>query len=155
MVRVAAAVVFVALIAGIGRVRRALAVAPRAVGGPSMFSRGYWLIVAAEVVALLAGIVVINAVFGAHELTVAWIALIVGVHFFGLGGLWKAGALHVLGAVLAVLGVAGFVLHAAGGSNLVVALVSGVASGVALDVMAARWLYSALAGREAVETDGR
>lgn len=52
---------------------------------------------------------------------------------------------HALGAVLTVLGIAGFALHAAGASTLAVALVAGVASGVALDLAAARWVYSTTA----------
>lgn len=78
--RVGGAVVFVMLLAGIGRARRACE-AVRPASGTAAFSRDYWLIVAAEAAALVAGLVIINAVFGAHELTVAWIALVVGVHF--------------------------------------------------------------------------
>lgn len=142
--RVGGVVVFVALLAAIGRPRRAGA-APPAAGGPA-FGRGYWLIVAAEAAALVVGIIVINALLGARELTVAWIALVVGVHFFGLGVLWKAAVFHGLGVVLTLLGIAGFALHGAGAPDWAVALVSGVAAGVALDLAAARWVYSTAAG---------
>lgn len=135
-----------ALIIAIARARRA-AGAEQAAAGRLAFSRGYWVIVAIEVAALLAGLIVINAVFGVHELYVPWIALVVGVHFFGLGRIWDTGWLHVLGAVVAVLGAAGFVLYAAGAPNVVVALVSGVSSGAALYLAVARWLlFSAARG---------
>jgi hypothetical protein len=133
--RVGGAVVFVLLLIGIRRARRAGKAGEPASG--TAFGRGYWLIVAAEAAALVGGLIVINVVVGAHELTVAWIALVVGVHFFGIGILWKAGAFHVLATMLAILGIAGFALHAAGASALTVALVSGVASGIVLDLAAA------------------
>ena len=138
--RVGGAVVFVLLLIGIRRARRAEEAGEPASG--TAFGRGYWLIVAAEAAALVGGLIVINVVVGAHELAVAWIALVVGVHFFALGILWKAGVFHVLGTTLTVLGIAGFALHAAGASALAVALVSGVASGIVLDLAAARAVHS-------------
>lgn len=138
--RVGGAVVFVLLLIGIRRARRAGEASQPASG--TAFGRGYWLIVAAEAAALVGGLIVINVVVGAHELAVAWIALVVGVHFFGLGIFWKAGVFHVLGTMLTVLGIAGFALYAAGASALAVALVSGVASGIVLDLAAARAVYS-------------
>jgi hypothetical protein len=147
VVRPVGALVAVALIIGIARARRAAAGSEQAAAGWVAFSRGYWVIVAVEAAALLAGLIVINAVFGVHELAVPWIALVVGVHFFGLGRIWDSGWLHVLGAVMAVLGVAGFVLHAVGAPDVVVALVSGVSSGAALYLAVARWLlFSAARG---------
>lgn len=140
VVRSVGALVAVALIIGIARARRAAAGSEQAAAGRSAFSRDYWVIVAVEVAALLAGLIVINGVFGAHGLSVPWIALVVGVHFFGLGRIWDSGWHHVLGAVVAVLGVAGFVLHAVGAPNVVVALVSGVSSGAALYLSVTRWL---------------
>lgn len=96
------------------------------------FNRRYWVVVAVEVLALLAGMVIINWVLDADRFTVAWIAVVVGVHFFGLGPAWQDRMLYWVGAVLALLGLAGFLLGAAGGSAAVIALVSGVGSGAAL-----------------------
>lgn len=144
-VRLVGALAAVALIIGIARARRAAAGSGQAAEGRPAFSRGYWVIVAIEVAALLAGLIVINAVFSMHELSVPWIALVVGVHFFGLGRIWDTGWLHLLGAVVAVLGVAGFALHAVGAPNGTVALVSGVASGAALYLAVARRLLSSSA----------
>lgn len=146
VVRPVGVLVAAALIIAIARARRS-AGSEQAAAGQLAFSRGYWVIVAIEVAALLAGLIVINAVLGIHELSVSWIALVVGVHFFGLGRIWDTGWLHLLGAVVAVLGAAGFVLHAAGAPNMVVALVSGVSSGAALYLAVARWLlFSAARG---------
>jgi hypothetical protein len=140
VVRPAGALAAVALVVGIARARRAPAGSEQAAAGRSASSRGYWVIVAVEVAALLGGLIVINAVPGTHKLSVPWIAFVVGVHFFGLGKLWGAGWLHILGAVVAVLGVAGFVLHTAGAPTMVIALVSGVSSGVVLYASGVRWL---------------
>jgi hypothetical protein len=98
----------------------------------SRFDRRYWAVVAVEVVALLVGLVIFNRVLDADRFTVAWIAVVVGVHFFGLGPIWRDTTLYLVGAVLALLGLAGFLIGAAGGSAPAIALVSGVGSGAAL-----------------------
>jgi hypothetical protein len=140
-VRVGGALLGAVLIAALSRARRT---APPRTGSERSsrprFGRGYWAVVAAEVVALLAGLFVINNVIGAHKLSVAWIVLIVGIHFFGLGVVWKAAVFHVLGSVLTLLGVAGCVIYAVGGAAWLVALVSGVAAGLVLYAAAANWL---------------
>lgn len=96
------------------------------------FGRRYWAVVAVEVVALFAGVVITNRVPDADRFTVAWIAVVVGAHFFGLGWIWRDRPLYLVGTVLTLLGVAGFVIGAAGGSAAATALVSGVGSGAAL-----------------------
>jgi hypothetical protein len=94
--------------------------------------RRYWIIVAAEAVALFGGLFVLNGVLGHSEVAVAWIAFVVGVHFFVLAAAFRLGRFHVLGAVMTLLGIAGFVLGAVGASATTIGLVSGVLSGVAL-----------------------
>lgn len=96
------------------------------------FNYRYWVVVAVEVVALLAGVVIINRVLDADRFTVAWIAVVVGVHFFGLGPLWRDRMRYLVGAVLAGLGLAGFLIGGADGSAAMIAVVSGVGSGAAL-----------------------
>ncbi|RKT16677.1 hypothetical protein BX285_1024 [Streptomyces sp. 1114.5] len=96
------------------------------------FGRGYWYVVAVEALALGAGLFVISKVLHTPTASVAWIALVVGVHFFGLAAVWKRPALHVLGASMAVCGVAGLVLAACGVAAPVIAVVSGVVPGVLL-----------------------
>jgi len=96
------------------------------------FSRGYWLIVLLEVSALFGGLRLLSAVWGWERFGVAWVATVVGVHFFGLGWLWRLARFHVLGAVIACLGIAGLVGAASGASVAAVEVISGIASGVVL-----------------------
>ncbi|MFI9359594.1 hypothetical protein ACIG5E_00805 [Kitasatospora sp. NPDC053057] len=93
------------------------------------FGGRYWLVVVAEVVAMVAGLAVINKVLHTPEATVGWIALVVGVHFFGIAVAWRRPSLHVLGAGIAACGLLGLVLAFAGASAAVVALVAGITPG--------------------------
>lgn len=108
------------------------------------FGRRYWLVVAAEAIAALAGIVVLKWVLHAPQLTVGWIALVVGLHFFGLAAAWQQASLRLLGAAMAACGAAGLLLGAAGAGTSAVAAVAGIAPGVLL--LASVW-WSALAAR--------
>ncbi|MFI5910370.1 hypothetical protein [Dactylosporangium sp. NPDC051541] len=136
ILRVGAALAAVALIIATFRARSAAASAPA--GGPEPVSarqamgRGYWIVVAVEAVALFGGLFVINGVLHRTEVSVAWVALIVGLHFYGLGYVWHAQMYHWLASVMTVLAIAGFIVYAAGGSGAAVGLVSGVGSGLAL-----------------------
>jgi hypothetical protein len=127
--RVAGVMIAVMLFAGLLWRRRWLDRAEQTV---DHFHRRYWVVVAVEVVALLVGMVITHRVLDADRFTVAWIAVVVGVHFFGLGPAWRDRMLYLVGAVLALLGLAGFLIGAAGGSAAVIAVVSGVGSGAAL-----------------------
>jgi hypothetical protein len=92
----------------------------------------FWLSCAAEVIAILAGIAVINRT-GAHALTMTWIVLVVGVHFFGLVGLWNRGHFYTMvGLVITALGVLGFVLYTVGVTGAAVSAVPGIGAGLAL-----------------------
>ncbi|MFB7255857.1 hypothetical protein [Streptomyces nojiriensis] len=105
---------------------------------PRMFGRGYVLVVAAEVAAALAGVLVINLVLHVPQATVAWISLVVGLHFFGLAVVWRMPALRLLAAAMAACGAAGLVLAACGASLAVIATVAGIAPG-ALLLGSVRW----------------
>lgn len=129
-VRIVAVVAALVLFTALSRVRKAAAPGPRP-------GRWFWMIVAAELVALAAGLVVINAVARAHALSLPWIAVVVGVHFFAFIPLWRARFYAVLGVVVTVLGAAGFVLYAAGAPALAVQAVSGIGPGAALYLAAA------------------
>lgn len=96
------------------------------------FSRGYWWVVIAEVVAIWAGIMVIGRVFDAPHANVAWISLVVGVHFFGLAIVWKLPVFHWLGAALAACGVVGLTLAALGASTAAIDVVGGIVPGFLL-----------------------
>lgn len=97
-----------------------------------VFGPRYWLIVAVEVVALFGGLAVLTRIEPAAAL--GWIALVVGVHFVPLSRLWAPGRTQILtiGVAVAVLGVVGLVLAFTTHDESLVALVSGVGSGVVL-----------------------
>ncbi|MEU3778245.1 hypothetical protein AB0F11_34605 [Streptomyces sp. NPDC032472] len=96
------------------------------------FGRRYWYVVAAEAVALLGGLVLINPVLHAPQVTVGWIAFVVGVHFFGLATAWQLPSLRTLGAAMAACGLGGMVLACFGAPAAVIAVVAGIAPGALL-----------------------
>lgn len=124
---VAAAAVAITVLVGIAR--NPVATVP---AGVTPFGRGYAMIVLAEVVLLFVGIRVVAGPLGLPEAGVAWVALVVGVHFVVLARLWHLRLFDVLGAVLTVLGVLGFVLAVAGSDRMWIDIVAGVASGAVL-----------------------
>lgn len=97
--------------------------------GPPRFARGYWIVVVAEVVAIVAGAQVLNAL-GLPPLP--WVTIVVGVHFLPLARMWHAPSLGRIGAALVLCGVAGLVAAIAGASAAVVALLAGVLAGFVL-----------------------
>ncbi|TNC28006.1 hypothetical protein [Amycolatopsis alkalitolerans] len=121
--------------------------------GTGLGGRRYWTIVLVEAIALFGGLAVINGVFKHGELGVAWTAFVVGVHFFALGKAFRLNRFHLLGAALALLGVAGFVLDARGAGAGTIALVAGVLSGAALFTTVAASLT--MAARQAPRSPGR
>ncbi|MFB6619644.1 hypothetical protein ACFCV9_36400 [Streptomyces sp. NPDC056367] len=129
-IRVAAVAAFLGLFLSIRR--SSTGTAPRA-----GFGRTYWYVVAAEVIAALGGAAVITNVLDTPRATVGWIALVVGVHFFGLAAVWRMHALRVLAAAMSVCGAAGMALAFGGASAATVAAVAGVAPGALL--LAAAW----------------
>jgi hypothetical protein len=114
--------------------------------------RRYWLIVALEAGALFGGLAVVNGVLHRTAVSVAWVALVVGVHFFGLARIWHMPLYHWLGATMTVLGLAGFLVYALGGPAAMVGLVAGVGSGTALYAAVAVAVGDALLGRTSVIT---
>ncbi|MER7948103.1 hypothetical protein ABTY59_12045 [Streptomyces sp. NPDC096079] len=96
------------------------------------FGRSYWYVVAAEVLGLVAGLVVIARVLHAPQAAVGWIALVVGVHFSGLAVAWRRPALHVLGASIAACGAAGLALAALGAPVAAGRTVAGILPGFLL-----------------------
>ncbi|WP_203885918.1 hypothetical protein [Planotetraspora kaengkrachanensis] len=110
-----------------GRVRPVEGSGPAA----SMFTRGYWLVVVAEAVLLYGGLQVFRVLEWPEQANVAWIALVVGVHFIVLAPVWKQWSIAVPGVVLTLLGVVGLVMTATSAVAWV-PFVSGVLSGVFL-----------------------
>ncbi|MFD8702122.1 hypothetical protein ACFV1W_05760 [Kitasatospora sp. NPDC059648] len=105
---------------------------PRGEPGGASFGGRYWLVVVAEVVAIAVGLAVINKVLHTPQATVGWIALVIGVHFFGLAVAWQRPALRLLGAGMAACGALGMVLAFCGAPAAVVALVAGIVPGAML-----------------------
>jgi hypothetical protein len=136
VIRVAGVLAAIALLIGSLRAGRLAAVArPGDVAGYA--DRRYWYAVAGEVVALFGGLYVINQVLDRPEVAVAWVAVVVGVHFYPLGWAWRMPFFYWLGTAMTLLGVAGFVAYALGAPDGVVGLIAGVGSGVALYTMVA------------------
>ena len=130
--RILAVLAFIAVLIAVvvaGRRPTPAGVDRTAAGG---FTLGYWLVVAAEVGAIAAGLAVLNGPLHAPQAAVAWIALVVGIHFIALAVVWKLLFFHGLGAALMLCGVAGLVLAAAGSAVSPVDLVGGVVPGAIL-----------------------
>jgi hypothetical protein len=94
------------------------------------FGWRYWSIVAIEAVALFGGARVLS-VLGHPELGIAWVAVVVGTHFFALARVFRLARFHVLGALVTALGLAGFALGAVGRDDAI-PIVSGVVTGFVL-----------------------
>jgi hypothetical protein len=105
------------------------------------FSRAYWAIVAGEVVIGLAGLLVLNTVLGIRDASIAWISLVVGVHFFGFYVIWRFPIMVWIGAAISACGVAGLVAAGVDLSAAAIAVTAGVLPGIVL--LAAGW-WSAL-----------
>ncbi|MEU7892082.1 hypothetical protein AB0B45_04375 [Nonomuraea sp. NPDC049152] len=114
-----------------GRRLRSGAQPPQPPEGGTMFGRGYLLIVAAEAILLFGGLQVLRVMERPVETNVAWIALIVGVHFVALAPVWKEPSIMIPGVVLTVLGIIGLVMSFTSALAWV-PFVSGVLSGVTL-----------------------
>jgi hypothetical protein len=97
----------------------------------SMFSsRGYRLVVAAEIAALVAGNALLAA-SGQREYIIAWVATVVGIHFLAFGRLFWAG-FYWLGAALIAAGIAGVAVGLAGGGASRIEAVSGLIAATSL-----------------------
>ncbi|WP_433235249.1 hypothetical protein ACQPYK_25020 [Streptosporangium sp. CA-135522] len=137
LLRVAAALALAGVIAmWLQAIRQARATGvepalPGAAQGATMFGRGFLLVAVIEAVALFGGIAVLGAWQQPEQVNVAWVAFVVGVHFVALAPVWKSRAIAVPGAVLTVLGIAGFVMAATAALDWV-PFVSGVLSGATL-----------------------
>ena len=159
VIRLTGLLVVAALVGGLVLLARTVPVSPVSPvsSGPTSpepvsppFGRRYWCVVGVEAVALFGGVAVVTRVLHRPELSVAWVAVVVGLHFFGLAALWAMRHFSRLGAVVTVLGLSGFVVHALGGGPALVRLVAGVGSGAALYGAVGVALWGALRHRPAV-----
>jgi hypothetical protein len=145
------ALIVAGVVLGLGVAVAALVLAARArpdvAGSGSMFARrSYRLIVAAEVVAIVVGNVLLGrAGLGAY--VIAWTAFVVGVHFLAFGRMFDR-VFTVIGALMVAAAVIGAVVGATGGGDDAVLLITGLASAVVLLGAGARSVTGALRARE-------
>ena len=98
---------------------------PAAAASRGGFTRGYWLVVAGEVVALAAGLALINGPLAAPKAAVAWVSFVVGVHFVALALVWHLRLFHALGVAPGVCGLLGLVLATTGSTASAINLTAG------------------------------
>ena len=94
------------------------------------FGRAYWIIVLIEAVLLFAGTRLL-ASLGHPELGVAWVAVVVGTHFFALGWVFGLDRFHALATVVTLCGIGGFIAFFAAAPAFI-PVISGVISGFVL-----------------------
>ena len=127
--RVVAVVALVAVLLAVWRVPPAPA--PEG-GGRDGFGRGYWVVVAVEVVAIFGGLAIINGPLDAPQAAVAWISTVVGLHFVALALVWKLRFFTGLGVALTALGVLALILAAAGAAESSIDAIGAVLPGFLL-----------------------
>lgn len=115
------------------RERGSASVAPPRKRSRSMFSSpAFWLVVALEVVAIRGGTALLG-VTGNRDYAIAWVAIVVGMHFLAFGRLFWAGA-YRLGAALIAAGMAGAMVGFAGGGVGGIKATSGLLAAASLYV---------------------
>lgn len=130
VLKIAAGVAFAGLAAMCAR-DRGLRPAARPADHGS-FGGSYWLVVAGEAAAIVAGAVLLNGPVGLPRAVVAWVSVVVGVHFLALAAIWRFPLFRLLGAGIALCGAAGLAAAAAGAAAAVIAATGGVLPGILL-----------------------
>lgn len=110
------------------------------------FTRSYWLVVLAEVAAVVVGGLLLSGPLDTPDAGIAWVTTVVGVHFVALAVVWSEPALHRVGGALGLLGVAGLVLAFSGADVAAVRTVAGVVPGFVL-LLGGLWAVRQAAGR--------
>ena len=113
----------------------ALARGARSPAGPGArggFGRSYWLVVAGEAAAIPAGAALLNGPAGLPDAVVAWVSVVVGVHFVVLAAIWRLRLFRRLGVAITLCGIAGLAAAGAGASAAVIAVAGGVLPGLLL-----------------------
>jgi hypothetical protein len=122
-------VAFLAVLVELRRPRRPDASARPARSG---LGAGYRLVVVAEVIAILVGVRLLAGPLDTPDGGVAWVALVVGLHFVALAVVCKERFFHLLGASIAGCGVVGLALALAGSPKAASSAVGGVLPGALL-----------------------
>lgn len=102
---------------------------------PGFRSRQYRTVVAAEVAALVAGLIAL-ALTGHVKYLAAWFAVVVGVHFVAFGRFFSR-MYYTLGAVVTAGGVAAAIVGVAGGSAAQIEATAGLVAATSLFTAAA------------------
>jgi hypothetical protein len=122
-------------IVGFRAPRRTSALYDRAAG------RRYGILVGVEFAVAGIGAAILG-IMGLAEYISAWVCAVVGVHFFPLAPLLRDRSLHILGAALCAIAVAGTIAGVV--SGVAVSTVVGFGAGIALLAFAAASLIRAL-----------
>jgi hypothetical protein len=132
--RAVAAAAFVAVLIAVLRVGAPgrVSVGGASAAGRSPFGRAYWVVVAAEVVALFAGVRLLTGPLGHPDGGVAWVSFVVGVHFFALAAVFQAPFFNWLGVAVTACGVVGLILVFAGAAQAWIDVIGGVVPGALL-----------------------
>lgn len=151
--RIAAGVAFVGLAVLLARNRGpGTGVSP---AGFSGFRGSYWLVVTGEAAAILAGAAILNGPAALPRAAVAWVSVVVGVHFLVLAVIWRLPLFRYLGAGIAACGAAGLAAAVAGAGTAVVGGSGGVLPGWLL-LIASYWGATHAAGSDTgATTDSR
>lgn len=104
------------------------------------FSRGYWIVVVVEVIALFGGLRLINGPLDIADASVGWVSLVVGLHFVALAVVWHNPFVRWLGVAIALCGAIGLALAIAGASVAAIAVISSVVPGFLL--LGTGWWYA-------------
>jgi hypothetical protein len=127
VLRILAAVAFIVVFVMLGRHRSLMGTVPPPAG--RRFGRGYWLVIAMEVVAVAVGLALFNGPVHTPRAAVAWISFVVGAHFFGLAAIWKQSLFLWLGSSILLCGALGLGLAIAESSTGAIDTVGGVLPG--------------------------
>ncbi|MFL1431332.1 MULTISPECIES: hypothetical protein [unclassified Nocardiopsis] len=132
VLRVLAVAALVAVVVLAGTLSRRPAPPPSAGPGPAFrFGPFYGVVVLVEVVLILGGVQVLRLLDVAWQANIAWIALIVGLHFLPLAWYWRMRQILAAAVYISAMGVAGLVLVASGAAEWA-PFVSGVLTGLGI-----------------------
>lgn len=106
------------------------------------FTGRYWLVVACEAAGIVIGSAILRAV-GLGSATVAWVSVVVGIHFVALAAVWRLSLFRRLGAGIALCGAVAIGAAAAGAGDGWVAGIGAVLPGALLLWAATRRATSA------------
>lgn len=120
------------------KLRRGTALRDPSVRGRELAQRttrlgaGFAVITVTEAVALVGGAILLTDVLDRPEAVIAWVSVVVGLHFFPLARHVRMSFFTVLGVLITVCGVVAMVVALTTGADPVIAFVGGVLPGFIL-----------------------